>query len=171
MNGEGTIDPKSYQISGIILLILGILGIIFPYFASTMIVWIIAFLLLVGGVVFFIIGFKGGKGAWAGILLGVILLAIGILMFAYPQPTLSVMTLIMGIFFTIVGIASFVLAYAVMPHNGWWAPVISGVLSLILGVLIFLGWPSNSEWIIGLFVGIDLLLDGISLMVLGMYGE
>ena len=167
IDADSTIDPKSYQITGILLLILGIIGIVFPYFASTMIVWIIAFLLLFGGIVFFIIGLKGGKGSWAGILLGVIVLAIGIIIFAYPQHTLSVITVIMGIFFIIDGIALLLLAYAVRPRDGWWAPAISGFISLILGLLIFVEWPSNSEWIIGMFVGINLLLEGISLMLVG----
>ncbi len=171
INEAGTIDPKPYKITGVILLILGILGIIFPYFASAMVVFIIASLLLVGGVLFFIVGLKGGKGAWAGILLGVILVAVGILMFVYPSPTLAVMTLIMGIFFLIVGIASLFLAYGVHPLKGWWAPIVSGVLSLILGILVLIGWPSNSEWIIGLFVGIDLLFEGFALMTLGYYVE
>ena len=166
-----TIDPKPYQWAGIILLILGILGIVFPYFASTLVVFIIAFLLLVGGVMFLVVAFKGGAGFWGNMLIGIILLAVGILMFVYPSPTLSVMTLIMGIFFVIIGISSFVLSFAVHPVPGWWAPIISGVLSLILAALVFVGWPENSEWIIGLFVGIDLLLEGISLMTVGFMAE
>jgi len=166
-----TIDPKPYQWGGVILLILGILGIVFPYFASTLIVFIIAFLLLVGGIMFLVVAFKGGTGFWGNLLIGIVFLAVGILMFIYPSPTLSVMTLIMGIFFVIIGIASFVLSFMVHPVSGWWAPIISGVLSLILAVLVFMGWPENSQWIIGLFVGIDLLLEGIALMAVGFMGE
>ncbi len=166
-----TIDPKPYQWGGIILLILGILGIIFPYFASALIVFIIAFLLLIGGIMFLVVAFKGGGGFWGNLIIGIVFLAIGILMFIYPIPSLSVMTLIMGIFFAIVGIASFVLSFMVHPVPGWWAPIVSGVLSLILAALVFMGWPENSEWIIGLFVGIDLLLEGIALMAVGYMAE
>ncbi|EDY34441.1 hypothetical protein ABOONEI_853 [Aciduliprofundum boonei T469] len=167
-NIEGpTIDPKPYTNAGIVLTILGILGIIFPKFASGVIVYLIAILLLIGGIVFLIMGIKSTSGKLGGILLGIVLLIFGILIFVYPHPTLSLLSLIMGSFFMIGGIIYFLLAYAVHPYNGWWAPVISGVLSLILGILVLMSWPGNSEWIIGLFVGIDLLFEGLALIMVG----
>ncbi len=169
MSGYGTIDPKPYKITGIILLILGLLGIIFPYFSTAFVLYFIAFLVVVGGALFLITGFKGGKSAAGVILVGILLLIMGIMMFVYPVHSLSAMTLLLGIFFVIVGIASLFFAYGIHPISGWQAPVVTGILSLILGILIFLGWPSNSEWLIGVFVGIELLFQGIALMALGYY--
>ena len=166
-----TIDPKPYQWGGIVLLILGILGIVFPYFGTSFIGYLIAFLLVVGGIMFMIVAFKGGTGFWANLLIGIVFLAVGILMFPYLSIALSLMTLVMAIFFVIIGIGSLVLSLMVHPASGWWAPIISGVLSLILGALIFIGWPENSEWVIGLFVGIDLMLEGIALMAVGYMAE
>ncbi len=171
MSGYGTIDPKPYKITGVILLILGLLGIIFPHFSTAFILYFIAFLVLVGGALFVIIGFKGGKGALGVITVGILLLIMGILMFVYPAHSLSAMTLLLGIFFLMVGIASLFFAYGIHPISGWQAPVVTGILSLILGVLIFMGWPNNSEWLIGLFIGIELLLQGIALMALGYYAS
>ncbi|ADD08690.1 HdeD family acid-resistance protein [Candidatus Aciduliprofundum boonei] len=167
-NIEGpTIDPKPYTNAGIVLTILGILGIIFPKFASGVIVYLIAILLLIGGIVFLIMGIKSTSGKLGGILLGIALLIFGILVIIYPLYALAGLAVLMGSFFMIGGIIYFLLAYTVHPYNGWWAPVISGVLSLILGILVLMSWPGNSEWIIGLFVGIDLLFEGLALITVG----
>ncbi len=171
MSGYGTIDPKPYKITGIMLLVLGLLGMIFPKFASGVVAYLTGFILLIGGALFFVVGFKGGKGAIGAILLGILFLILGILIFVYPAHSLAAMTLILGIFFIVIGIASLLLGYGLHPVSGWQAPVVTGVLSFVLGILIFIGWPGNSEWLIGLFVGIDLFFQGISLMVLGYYAS
>ncbi len=163
------LDKKSYQIGGIFLLILGIIGMIIPELGTSLILYLIAALLILGGVAFFVAGFKGG---WANIVAGIILLAVGILMFVYPSESLSVMTIILGIWFSLVGIVDILIAFMSKSNNvNWWAPLITGILSFILAILIFAGWPENSEWIIGLFVAIELFLEGIMLLVISAYGE
>ncbi len=163
------IDKKSYQIGGILLLILGIIGMIIPEFATGMILVMLAALLILGGIMFFIAGFKGG---WLNYLLGILLLIVGILMIVYPAESLSTMTFILGSWFILMGIIESVFAFAVKSeYSGWWSPLVTGILSFILGVLVFAGWPSNSTWIIGLFVAIELFLDGIMLLVLSAYGK
>ena len=164
-----TVDRKSYPIGGIILLILGIIGMIIPELFSGAFLVILAALLILGGIMFFIAGFKGG---WLNFLIGIILLAIGIAMLAYPWQSLSAMTFILGAWFLLMGVITTVFAFAVKSeYDGWWSPLITGILSFILGILIFMGWPGNSDWIIGLFIGIELFLDGIMLLVLSTYGE
>jgi len=163
------IDRKSYQIGGIILLILGLIGMFLPEFASGMFLVLVAAILILGGIMFFIAGFHGG---WLNYILGIILLAVGILMFVYPSHSLSAMTFLMGAWFLLMGIVQTIFAFAIKSeYNGWWSPLIVGVLSFILGILVFMGWPGNSDWIIGLFIGIELFLDGIMLLMLSAYGE
>ncbi len=161
----GVISPKSYINGGIVLLILGILGIIFPEIASGVVVYLIAALLVIGGISFLIMGIKSTAGKWGGIALGIVLLIIGVLMGIYPIHALVGLTVMMGSFFIIAGVVSFLLAYSLRPTKGWWTPIISGVLSLILGVLVFLNW--NSTVLVGLFVGIELLFQGITLIMIG----
>ena len=163
------IDRKSYMIGGIILLTLGILGMLLPTIASGMFLILIAALLVLGGIVFFIAGFQGG---WLNFLVGIVLLALGILMFVYPHESLSAMTFILGAWFLLMGIVATIFAFAIKPdYEGWWAPLITGVLSFILGILVFMGWPGNTDWILGLFISIDLFLDGLMMLVLSAYGE
>ncbi len=164
-----SIDKKNYQIGGVILLILGIIGMLLPEFASGMFLLLLAALLILGGIVFFIAGFYGG---WLNFLLGIVLLAVGALMFIYPAESLSAMTFLMATWFLLMGIVQTIVAFAIKSdYDGWWAPLTVGILSFILGILVFMGWPANSDWIIGLFIGIELFLDGIMLLVLSAYGE
>ncbi len=164
-----SIDKKNFQIGGIILLILGIIGMLLPEFASGVFLVLLAAILILGGIVFFIAGFHGG---WLNYLLGIILLAVGILMLVYPSQSLSAMTFLMATWFLLMGIVQTIFAFAIKSdYDGWWSPLIIGVLSFILGILVFMGWPGNSDWIIGLFIGIELFLDGIMLLVLSAYGE
>ncbi len=163
------VDRKTYRIGGIILLVLGVLGMIVPGFYSGAFVFIVSVLLILGGVIFFIAGFYGG---WLNFLAGIILIAVGSAMFLYPGGSLSAMTFILGAWFLLMGVITTIVALAVRSdYGGWWSPLITGILSFILGVLIFAGWPENSDWIIGLFIGIELFFDGMMLLVLSSYGE
>jgi uncharacterized membrane protein HdeD (DUF308 family) len=53
-----------------------------------------------------------------------------------------------------------------MPAWGWL--VFDGILSLVLGLMIGLGWPSTAVWAIGLLVGIDLLFSGSSMLLIAL---
>ena len=163
------IDKRNYQIGGIILVILGLIGMFLPEFATGLFHVLLAAILVLGGIIFFIAGFSGG---WLNYLVGIILLIVGILMFIYPSESLSALTFLMATWFLLMGIVQTIFAFAVRSeYRGWWSPLIVGILSFILGILVFMGWPENSRWIIGLFAGIELFLDGIMLLMLSAYGE
>ncbi len=168
MNAEGRtgVDPGSYGTLGLLLLILGIIGIIFPYFAATMVVWLIAFLLIIGGFALVFGTAYVDRRNFGGWLLGLILLIFGFLMLFYPAHSAAAIMLIMGIFFIITGIGTIIFAIAVREYRGWWLGIVSGSISLLLAVLVFMHWPSAAQWLLGIFVGIDLLLQGISLMLI-----
>ncbi len=164
-----SIDKKSFRIGGIILIILGLIGMLLPEFATGMLLVLLAAILILAGIMFFIAGFYGG---WANFLLGILLLIVGIVMLVYPSHSLSAMTFILGAWLILMGIVESILAFAIRSeYRGWGVPLITGILSFILGILVFAGWPSNSQWIIGLFVSIEIFLDGIMLLVLSAYGE
>ena len=44
----------------------------------------------------------------------------------------------------------------------------TGFVTLIMGILIWRQWPESAAWVIGLFVGIDLVFHGWSWMILGL---
>lgn len=54
------------------------------------------------------------------------------------------------------------------PLHGWGWLVASGVVTMLVGVLIVLGWPSNALWILGMFLAIDLTFMGVALLSLAL---
>lgn len=78
------------------------------------------------------------------------------------------LTLLVGIFIFISGVLTVVRAFKLRPASnwGWW--LFSGTIGIILEIIIWSQWSSNSEWLIGLFVGITFLVTGLSLIKLGL---
>jgi uncharacterized membrane protein HdeD (DUF308 family) len=69
--------------------------------------------------------------------------------------------LLIGAFFLVAGIVR-ILSAMFLRFERWGLYFLNGFVSLILGILIFAGWPASGLWVIGLFVGIDIFLAGIS---------
>ena len=66
------------------------------------------------------------------------------------------------------GVSEMVYAFQVRPAKGWVAVLISGMLALLLGILIWRQWPLSGTWAIGVLVGVKLLVYGAALAVLGI---
>jgi len=52
--------------------------------------------------------------------------------------------------------------------EGWGWSLLSGIISLLLGLAIWRQWPLSGLWVIGLFVGIEMLFSGLSWLMLGL---
>ena len=78
----------------------------------------------------------------------------------------AVITLILASYFLVSGLfrLGFAISHPRLGHRG--ALLLSGVVTLLLGVLITIHWPSSALWVIGTFVGIDLIFYGLSLISL-----
>jgi uncharacterized membrane protein HdeD (DUF308 family) len=50
--------------------------------------------------------------------------------------------------------------------DGWGWMVFAGILNIILGLLIYAQWPASGLWVIGLFISIELIIQGINAIVL-----
>jgi uncharacterized membrane protein HdeD (DUF308 family) len=110
-------------------------------------------------------------GHWAGFfhhLLGAILFGVmGLLLVTRPVISAEAVTFVIAIFFLIGGlfelIGSFVIA---LPGWGWQAA--DGVITIILGALVLAQWPASGLWVIGLFIGIDLIFYGCAWIALAL---
>lgn len=157
-------------VMGIALVILGVLAIAAPVVAGTALVYVIGSLMLLTGIVQLISGFR--EESWGSKLLGIVLGAItglfGIVVLTHPLHGLVALTLVLAVFFVIEGIWKIVASFSYRPASGWLAMLLSGVIGLILGAMIWNNWPSASEWAIGVLVGVDLLCTGASLIALAI---
>jgi uncharacterized membrane protein HdeD (DUF308 family) len=103
------------------------------------------------------------KKKWDGIfihlLVGVLYVVVGFMVLANPGSSAMTLTLMMAIFFILTGIFRFILAlWMRLPNWGW--EFFNGIVTLILGIVIWEQWPVSGLWVIGLFIGIDLIISG-----------
>jgi membrane protein HdeD len=107
----------------------------------------------------------GHGGFWIGMLGGILALIAGVVFLRNPGAALVALSLAIGAVMLINGITR--LAAAVQHPDARLALAFSGVLSLILGILILSQWPTSALWLIGTLLGIQLIVDGATMILIG----
>jgi uncharacterized membrane protein HdeD (DUF308 family) len=153
---------------GILMFACGILAILLPRISSIEIVIILAWLILVVGVWHLIFAFHShsiGGFLWK-ILLATLYVLAGIYMLVNPLISVVSLTLVLAVVFVLEGIIEIALYFGLrgVRHSG--LVLFDGIVTLILGILIWRQWPSSSVWVIGTLVGISLIFSGISRFML-----
>jgi len=153
---------------GIIMFICGILAIALPFASSLGIVIVLAWLILFAGVSHLIFAFHShtiGAFLWK-VLLAIIYGFAGIYMLMHPLLGVISLTLVLAVFLLFEGVVEIVLYFNMRKTaNAGWV-LFDGIVTLILGFLIWRHWPSTSVWVIGTLVGISLIFSGISRFML-----
>ena len=101
------------------------------------------------------------------LLAGFLHLVVGGLMIDRPERAAEFVTLMLAVAFLVGGAFRLVGAVAAR-FSGWVWVALNGAITLALGVAIWRNWPEASYWVIGLFVGIDLIFNGWSWVMLGL---
>ncbi len=160
---------KYATVSGILFILLGLAGILFPAVVTFSTVLFIAYLMLLAGISAAWMTWKSNRQDWAGWLKSTMLVLVSILMIFFPMDGVAALGLLFSIYFFIDAFAGFGLAFSMRPKKIWWLWLINAVTSLALGVLFIVGWPFSSVYMIGIFVGVSLLFDGFALLAGGSY--
>src|SRR5208283_2807360 len=110
-------------------------------------------------------------GNWAGfflhLLVAIMFGIVGVMMVAKPLISAEAVTFIMSIFFLIGGL--YQLISTLWTHlQGWGWHALNGILAIILGGLLLAQWPVSGLWVIGLFIGIDLIFYGCAWIALAI---
>jgi uncharacterized membrane protein HdeD (DUF308 family) len=155
---------------GILLMILGIILLSAPVFATLTSLVVLGTLLVLAGFANIACAFldRNSTSFWMHLLIAALTLVIGILMLANPTATLLALTLLIAAFFLSLGLFR-ILTAAIGRFEGWGWVLLSGAISLLLGILILIHWPSSSLWVIGLFVGVDFLFAGWTLIMTALF--
>jgi uncharacterized membrane protein HdeD (DUF308 family) len=154
---------------GIALIVLGTIALGSSLLMTIASVFFFGWLLIIGGVMEAIHAFwrKRWAGFFLDLLTGILYVIAGWMMVTNPQESALLLTLIIAMFLVFEGVFRIVAALAARyPHWGW--VLFNGVISLLLGILIWRQWPYSGLWVIGLFVGIEMLLNGWSLVMLSL---
>jgi uncharacterized membrane protein HdeD (DUF308 family) len=125
--------------------------------------------LLAGGMVEIIHSFSARR--WSGtlmhVLIGVLNVAVGLMIIDDPGESALVLTKIISIFLIVGGLFRIV-APLIQRFNGWGWVLLNGVISLLLGVLVYKQWPASGLWFIGLYLGIDIIMNGWGYIMLAL---
>ncbi|MGI9472150.1 MAG: HdeD family acid-resistance protein [Rubripirellula sp.] len=152
---------------GILLIVLGVLAIATPAVAGEWVVLVIGIMLLLAGAIQIATGLRseGWSRRLPPLMLGVISLVCGLGLVSEPIIGMKAITWIMAAFFVIEGVWKIFASFNYRPAMGWLALLLSGILTLGLGYLIFRQWPLSGMTAIGILVGVDLLVTGISMVI------
>ena len=146
---------------GVTSLILGIIAIIGAQFTSLATIIFLGIILVAGAITKFIAAFwaRQWSGFWLSLIMAALYLVIGFLCLMKPIGALVALTLIISALFLISGISKIVSSLFLRFENWGWV-FFSGLVSLLLGILVLAEWPESSLWVIGTFVGVDLVIAG-----------
>lgn len=155
---------------GAAFMVLGVLLILMPLLASLLTALVIGWVMALAGLFqgFHAVRARGWRGASWSLVSAVLLVVAGLLVVAFPVTGTVTLTLTLAAFFAANGVVKLFRAVQNRHIPAWGWLFFDGLVSLALGVLIFAGWPSTAAWALGLLVGIDLLLGGTSMVLIGL---
>ncbi len=154
---------------GVALIALGVVALGAAVLTTVASVLLFGWLLIVGGALQTAHGFW--RRAWSGffldLLTGVLYLVVGFLFIDSPLEAAATLTLMLAAALIFVGLMRVALALSAHFQHWVWL-LLNGAITLVLGVMILRGWPDTGYWVIGLFIGIDMLFYGWALVMLSL---
>jgi uncharacterized membrane protein HdeD (DUF308 family) len=148
---------------GILSIILGVVALGAVTFTTFAFMFFLGFLLMANGVVQAIQAFKAhaGKEFFLHLLAGVLYAVVGLLIVAHPAAGAASLTLLLASFFMVGGVFRMIGAIALrFPNWGW--VVLNGIVTFLMGVAVWAEWPVSGLWVIGLFIGVEMIINGWS---------
>jgi uncharacterized membrane protein HdeD (DUF308 family) len=155
---------------GIALIVFGVLAVGSPFLAAVAVNAFIAWLIVLAGVVHLVLAFHvhgAGSMLWK-LLVGVAYLCFGVYLIAHPVLGVASLTLVLGSLFLVEGVLDIVLFFRMRSMRGAGWVLIDGIVTLLLGLLIYAQWPSSSAWAIGTLVGASMIISGVARVMLSL---
>jgi uncharacterized membrane protein HdeD (DUF308 family) len=169
MNAEKTVLQNvggKMKWMGWLSIVFGILAIAMPWVAGESILLMVGALVMAAGIMRMIWAFRAGS-LGKGILvfvIGVLTLLAGLAVIANPIMSSAILTIVLAVYFVVDGVSELIAAFSLQEGKGWL--IFDGVVTVILGILIFTGFPFAGTVAIGVFLGIKLLFVGVTMLTL-----
>lgn len=177
--GEGELENKEknmtekrflnfVSIEGILLFVLGLGMLMFPKLTSLTFGLMICIGLIVYGIykiAHAIVTRKYERHFVLNIVIGALIAALGIVLLCIPQMNLLIITSILGVYFLIESISN--TAFAFQSRNNfhmWWVVFLIAIMQFIFGLIVILGLPMTSMWVVGMLLGINFVVAGMGLI-------
>lgn len=159
-----------WLIAGIVSLIGGIVALMNPLAATLTAVALAGWIFMIVGVLTLVSAF--GDQGWGGrilsVLMGILMLVLGFNLIANPLEGTVSLTLATAIMLLVVGVTRIILAFSARAKNLRMVLILSGAISLLLAVMILANFPQSAVVVLGIFLAVELISNGISLIVLSL---
>lgn len=153
---------------GVITALLGVLLISYPMFTATITTLLFGCTLILVGVAQFLFALHSqsiGK-MFLKILLSALYGIAGVGIAFFPVAGVAALTVLLGTMLLVGAGIETTTAFLLRPIKGWGWYLLNAAASLLVGILILAGWPASSVWAIGTLVGVAVLMNGISRIVI-----
>lgn len=155
---------------GVLLICLGMVAIASPLIAAVAVTALIAWLIVLAGIVHFVVAFhsrEAGSVIWR-LLVGIAYICFGVYLIARPAVGVVSLTLVLASLFLVEGIFDIVQYFRApsILRSGWF--LVDGIVTLLLGLMIYMQWPSSSGWAIGTLVGVSLIFSGVTRVMVSL---
>lgn len=152
---------------GVLIVLVGLMALSSPLITGLSVAFMVGILLIIGGAFQLLFAFKTGKGIWPYII-GVLSVIAGGYMVGNPMVASATLTIFLAAYLLVSGVSEMIMAFQIKPMSGWGWLLFGGVLSVLLGMMIWGQYPLSGAVAIGIFLGFKLLFDGLTLIMLGM---
>lgn len=155
---------------GALLIVFGMVAVGMPLLAAVAVNALVAWLIVLAGIVHLMLAFRvhgAGSMIWK-VLVGIAYLCFGAYLIVHPLLGVASLTLVLASLFLIEGILNIVLYVKMRPIHGSSWMLIDGIITLLLGLMIYLQWPSSSAWAIGTLVGVSMIFSGVARVMMSL---
>lgn len=170
-------EPRELKRSWGWLLTLGILFVILGGLGLGMVVGLtlasmlfLGILLIIGGLLQIVDVFKAHR--WKAVVwhafIAILYLIGGALIIYDPFLASALITAMLATVLIIIGLSRFIMAITLRGTKGWGWLLLAGIIAIALGVMILMHWPMSGLWIIGLFIAVELIVDGWTYILLAL---
>jgi uncharacterized membrane protein HdeD (DUF308 family) len=153
---------KGARYLAIALIGLGLVAALLPTASGALVIVLVGLVLLLAGLVLAALGWRawsGGKGP-LGLVMGALASACGLLLVVNPVSSLETVVLVVAAYLILGGASEVLFGFRLMPEDGWPWVVGDGVLSILLGLSVWYGWPLAGARALGVVVGVKLVSAG-----------
>jgi uncharacterized membrane protein HdeD (DUF308 family) len=153
---------RSVRWLGMGMIGLGLLAIVAPLASGAAVMLLMGGVLLLAGLCQVVFGWwlrSNGKGS-LGLVLGAITGLCGLVLLVNPTSSVSVITVIVGLYLVVHGVWATLLAARLAPADGWQWEAGDGVVSMLLGASIWMDWPLSGVRAVGVVIGVKLVSAG-----------
>jgi uncharacterized membrane protein HdeD (DUF308 family) len=154
----------------VLLIVLGMVAIGSPLLAALAVNVLVGWMIVLAGAVHLILAFRAhgaGSMIWK-LLVGIAYLCFGIYMITHPLLGVASLTLVIASLFLIEGILNIILFFRMRPMHGSTWVLVDGIITLLLGLMIYTQWPSSADWVIGTLVGISMIFSGVARIMMSL---